>query len=115
MITLTALTHPLLILSLLLTLCACRGQQGSSTESKNPTASIAGQLVSALHPKANLIYHDESGAYWFAAKETGLYRSDGEQLLRFTSTDGLASHRIISVQEDLEGNLYFDTPDGVSR
>ena len=48
-------------------------------------------------------------------KEKGVYRYDGKNLTLFTSNDALGSYRIISVQEDNLGNLYFDTPEGVFK
>ncbi|MEL6537891.1 MAG: two-component regulator propeller domain-containing protein, partial [Bacteroidota bacterium] len=68
-----------------------------------------------LDPTASIIYHDEKGNLWFVSQENGVYRYDGESLTLFTSNDGLGSYRIISVQEDSSGTLYFDTPEGVYK
>ena len=68
-----------------------------------------------LDSKATIIYQDKKKHFWFASEEKGVYRYDRKSLVLFTSNDGLGSYRIISVQEDNFGNLYFDTPEGVFK
>lgn len=68
-----------------------------------------------LDSKAMVIYQDKKNNFWFASEEWGVYKYDREHLTLFTSNDGLGSYRIISVQEDDFGNLYFDTPEGVFK
>ena len=68
-----------------------------------------------LDPKATVIYQDQKDHLWLLSEEQGVYRYDGENLVLYTSNDGLKSYRIISVQEDHIGNLYFDTPEGVYK
>ena len=72
-------------------------------------------IKTALDSKATIIYQDKKDDLWFASEEKGVYKYDGENLILFTSNDGLKSYRIISVQEDNLGNLYFDTPEGVYK
>jgi len=36
-------------------------------------------------------------------------------VILFTTQDGLINNRILGVQEDKLGNVYFDTPEGVSK
>ena len=66
-----------------------------------------------LDSNATIIYQDKKDNFWFASEEKGVYRYDGGNLVLFNSNDGLNSYRIISVQEDNLGNLYFDTPEAV--
>lgn len=68
-----------------------------------------------LDPKATVIFQDSKGNYWFGNSEMGVYVYDGENLSLYTSSNGLANYRIISVQEDQNGILYFDTPDAVFK
>ena len=68
-----------------------------------------------LDSKATIIYQDKRDNFWFASEEKGVYSYDEENLILFTSDDGLKSYRIISVQEDNVGNIYFDTPEGVYK
>ena len=53
--------------------------------------------------------------FWFGSKEQGLYRYDGKYLRHFTMKDGLCDNRILSIQEDKSGNMYFDTGGGISK
>lgn len=68
-----------------------------------------------LDSKATIIYQDKKDNFWFASEEKGVYKYDGENLILLTSNDGLKSYRIISVQEDNLGNLFFDTQEDVYK
>lgn len=68
-----------------------------------------------LDSNTMVIYQDKKDNFWFGNEEKGVYRYDGESLVLFTSNDGLKNYRIISVQEDKLGNLYFDTPEAVYK
>jgi ligand-binding sensor domain-containing protein len=68
-----------------------------------------------LDSNTTIIYQDKKDNFWFASEEKGVYKYNGENLILFNSNDGLESYRIISVQEDNVGNLYFDTPEGVYK
>ena len=48
-----------------------------------------------LDSKAIIIYQDKSDNFWFAS-DKGVYRYDGDNLILFTSNDGLKNYRIIS-------------------
>ena len=101
-----------LLLGIVLMCSSCNGQVKNEAQTEQPAI---GKRVNTLDPMANLIYHDKEDVYWFGSKEKGIYRYDGKQLKLFTTADGLINHRIISVQEDKHGNLYFDTPAGISK
>ena len=45
---------------------------------------------------------------------TGLCRYDGKEFITYTTDDGLAHNRIISIYEDRTGKLWLGTPKGVS-
>lgn len=68
-----------------------------------------------LDSKAIMVYHDHSGNYWFSSREKGLYRYDGTKLKLFTVKQGLKNYRVIDVQEDKAGVLFFDTPNAVFK
>ncbi len=103
------------MLALIIAFYSCNGQLKNQVKPAPNTAPSIGQRVKGLDAKANLIYQDQRGNYWFASKDKGVYRYDGKRLTLFTTADGLVSNRIISVQEDQLGNLYFDTPKGVAK
>ena len=52
---------------------------------------------------------------WLASKNDGLYRISAETLRHFGTEEGLRSTRIHDVEEDLEGNLWLATSDGLAR
>lgn len=93
--------------------CNGRGNTHSAPIQFNQK-SIRGD-VTELDPQATVIFQDKNDNFWFGSKNNGVYRYDGENLVLFTSNDGLSSYRILSVQEDDFGNLYFDTPEGVLK
>ena len=82
------------------------------------TASDAiGKPADKLGSNLMVVYHDSAGNHWLAGQRAteGVYRFDGEQLTVFSTRDGLCSNSILTIQEDKKGNIYFDTPKGVSR
>jgi ligand-binding sensor domain-containing protein len=60
------------------------------------------------------MYQDKKHTYWLV-NDAKIYQYDGQTLRQFTEKDGLVSNRIIGIQEDQLGNIYFDTPEGVSK
>lgn len=104
-----------MLFSILTTFCSCKNQ-GSIDNAQilfKQESNIGNKTE--LDSKATIIYHDKNDNFWFVSEEKGVYSYDGENLILFTSSDGLDSYRIISVQEDNNGNLYFDTPEGVYK
>lgn len=63
----------------------------------------------------NAIFQDSKQRYWFGGSSQGVYCYNGQSLERFTSDHGLVSHNVFGIQEDSSGNLYFDTPSGISK
>lgn len=61
------------------------------------------------------ILQDTRGNLWFGGGTRGAYRYDGAQLMLFSEDDGLCSDNVIGIAEDHLGNLYFDTPECVSK
>lgn len=104
-----------MVFSILTTFSSCNGK----TNTHNPQILIKQEFNSSkktkLDSRATVIFRDKKENLWFMEKEKGVYRYDGENLTLFTSNDALGSYRIISVQEDNLGNLYFDTPEGVFK
>lgn len=105
----------ILIFGIVAIFSSCNGR--IKTETKQPTLEQKpiGNIVRKLDPKATLTYQDQKGNYWFQSKNKGVYQYDGKILVLFTSDDGLISNRIIEIQEDKIGNIYFDTTEGISK
>lgn len=112
----------LFLLSALMT--ACQGQpipqnkQPSvpATELKPPTTqTFKSNLVTQLNPNVLSILQDKNKHYWFGTNE-GVYRYDGQSLIRFTTQDGLFQNQVQHIQEDEKGHLWFETGGyGVNR
>ena len=100
------------LLSISAAFSSCNSQSDAQIAAKQDPNS--GKKID-LDLNATVIYQDKKDNFWFVSEERGVYRYDGQILVLFTSNDGLNSYRITSVQEDIFGNLYFDTPDGVFK
>jgi len=79
-----------------------------------PTA--AGDIVTELDKSVFHVFQAKDSAYWFGSDGQGVYRYDGEELVRFTTAQGLSSDRVRGIQEDRSGNLFVcGERGGVSR
>ncbi len=79
---------------------------------KNPTP---GQTVKELDKAIMHVYHAKDGTYWFGSNTEGAYRYDKKRIVRYTTEDGLAGNRIVGIQEDSAGSIYFTTNKGISK
>ena len=102
-----------LIFGILTTISSCNGQNKSESLKTQEKAITIGKTVSELYEGITVIYQDKKNNLWFGSK--GVYKYDGENLVLFTIQDGLCSNAILGIQEDKYGNIYFDTPEGVSK
>lgn len=94
---------------------ACSEQnQHKNTGPDNRAASI-GKVVSALDQQIWSIYQDQDQNYWFGSNGSGVFLYDGTMLRQFSTEDGLADDQIRQIIGDSTGNVYFDTPQGVSK
>lgn len=91
---------------------ACTGQNKSKsledTIDTGATMPLLGETIWA-------IYQDKKSNYWFGSKENGVFYYDGQLLKHITVEDGLVSNEIRGIQEDSNGNIFFDTEQGVSK
>jgi signal transduction histidine kinase/ligand-binding sensor domain-containing protein len=60
------------------------------------------------------IHQDRAGRFWFATSR-GLIKSEGGQLTRYTTADGLAGDDVKAILEARDGALWFGTWGGLSR
>ena len=107
------ITSGLLMFLIFVILSSCNSQ-GKIDAYQSELVRTIGETKNDLFFNANLIYHDSKSNYWFE-NESGIYKYNGENVFLFTTKDGLISNRVLSVQEDKVGNIYFDTPQGVSK
>ena len=62
------------------------------------------------------IREDREGNVWFAAPRSGAYRYDGQNVVRFTTADGLPHMIVCDIAQDRTGNIWLCTGGGgVSR
>lgn len=104
-----------LLLLVLSSFLSCNGQV--KVEQKQPitlTPAI-GTVVSELDSSIWKIFQDSKGNYWFGSNGKGIYKYDEKTLKQFMTKDGLVHNQIRGIQEDSKGNLYFETPQGISK
>jgi signal transduction histidine kinase len=61
-----------------------------------------------------VIYEDRTGTIWLGTRG-GLYSLKGEEMKRYSTTDGLAGDDIKDILEDENGDLWIATYGGLSR
>lgn len=109
----------LLFLTILTSFTSCRGQNNSQVNSQTENVSIIDitevDTLKKLGNNIMLVYQDKKNNFWFGSWEDGLYKYDGKIILHFTTKDGLCQNKIVSIQEDKSGNLYFNTDFGISK
>ena len=81
--------------------------QGPKTAKENLVSSMDHQLWS--------VFQDQAGNYWFGSRDNGVFQYDGKQIRKFTTADGLIDDSIRGIQGDQDGNVFIQTPDGVSK
>ena len=74
-----------------------------------------GVTVTQIDKTIWTIYQDKKSNYWFGSKENGVYYYNGQRLKHITTENGLVSNEIRGIQEDANGNIFFDTEKGVSK
>lgn len=89
--------------------------QAGFSDQKNTAAK--GKIVSALDKAIWHVFQASNNDYWFGSQNRGVYRYNGKTLVNFTTQDGLCDNSLGlgPIQEDMFGNIYFNTASGVSR
>lgn len=109
----------ILLFGILAIFSSCKGQKPSESkdvlDSQNKAVAI-GEIVSEIVDEGiTVIFQDKNENYWFAGGDEGAYKYDGKNLVFFTLKDGLCNKTITRIQEDKHGNIYFDTPECISK
>ena len=94
---------------------SCKGQEKSEHKQTGTENLEVGKATSALDNQIWKIFQDSKGKYWFGSNGRGVYSLDGNELKLFTTTDGLVNDSIRGIQEDKDGNIYIETPGGISK
>ncbi len=100
------------ILSILI---SCNGQVNIDNNPVQKPLIAKGQLFPELDDKIWDIHQDKKGNYWFGSNGNGVFFYNGKKLRLYTEADGLIDNTIRGIQEDEFGNIFIETPDGVSK
>lgn len=106
------------MLSILSLFTACSGQTPPAKVSQSALHDARpsiGDTVQELGNHLMVIFQDTKNTYWFGSWGEGVYRYDGNIIVHYTTEDGLAHNRIDEFREDKLGNIYFNTPGGISK
>ena len=60
------------------------------------------------------IFQDSKGNYWYGSRQEGVALFDGQTFTYFTTNQGLPDNQIRSIKEDNNGNIWFETANGIS-
>ncbi|MEL7421983.1 MAG: two-component regulator propeller domain-containing protein [Bacteroidota bacterium] len=99
-------------------LLSCNGQAKLTAEQADLEVAsqiTIGDTVAAIGNSAMIIFQDSRSNYWFGSNGQGAFRYDGKVVTQLTTKHGLCANQIWGIQEDQEGNIYFDTGKGVSK
>lgn len=111
----TFLQLTVLLLFIMIGAISCKGQMKVDTSTPKTKASNVAKSDVVLHDKIWKIYQDQKDHYWFGSDGGGVYQYDGAVLKQYTTKEGLISNQIRGIQEDPSGNIYIETPEGVSK
>ena len=96
-------------------LLSCNGQAKSEHKQIETKTLEIGNTAFELDNQIWKIFQDSKGKYWFGSNGKGIYYLDGNKLKLFTTIDGLVNNTIRGIQEDINGNIYIETPEGISK
>jgi ligand-binding sensor domain-containing protein len=106
-------------INVLILFASCLGQNNSEIITGNLQGKLSaisvGDTVLQIDKSIWQIFQSRNNNYWFGSNGSGVYCYDGKILKQFTTKQGLISNQIRGIQEDSLGNMFFDTPGGVSK
>lgn len=96
---------------------ACNEQNQKTVQGTSAPEVILsiGDTVSELGKDIDCIFQDKDSIFWFASNGEGVYRYDGKTILHIAEKDNLCSPFVWAIQQDVKGNIWFTTRDGVCR
>jgi ligand-binding sensor domain-containing protein len=75
----------------------------------NPLFKISGKSIPGTMARIYAINEDNSGILWIGTVDAGVWRYDGNNLINFTTKDGLPSNAINCIYKDKKGQMLFGT------
>ncbi|MDY8135413.1 ligand-binding sensor domain-containing protein [Aquimarina sp. 2201CG5-10] len=94
---------------------SCNGQTKLESKQTEIKTGEIGKTVSEVDNQIWSVFQDKKGNYWFGSNGRGIYHFDGKTLKQFTTADKLVGNQIRGIQEDNKGNIYIETPLGISK
>lgn len=94
---------------------SCKGNENTEPKITESKSIEIGKTVLYLDDRIWAVFQDSRDDYWFGSNGKGLYHFDGKTLKQITSKNGLIDNTISGIQEDHKGNIYLETPKGVSK
>lgn len=111
-----------LVLLILFTSCNGQNKHKNSNISEQTTTQKTIQIfntgakpVSELSKDIRAIFQDKKNNYWFTTYGEGVFYSDGKSIFQFKDKDGLCSNFVSDILEDIKGDLWFNTSEGLCR
>lgn len=92
---------------------SCKGQEASDIILYSTT--VIGDTIDRIDGTIMVVFQDGNDNYWFGSKTKGVYKYDGKSLVQFTKKHGLCSNGVRGIQEDKNGEIYFDTVHAISK
>jgi len=96
-------------------LLTCKGHVNSDSKQAKIKSLQIGKVVSEIDNQIWVIYEDTKGDFWFGSNGNGIYHFDGKDLKQITTNDGLIDNAVRGIQEDDQGLIYIETPEGVCK
>jgi ligand-binding sensor domain-containing protein len=82
----------------------------------NKEFKVSGKPGPGTLARVYAINEDNNGNLWMGTVDAGVWKYDGNNLMNFTTKDGLASNAINTIYKDRLGELWFGTDsDGICK
>ena len=97
---------------------ACKGQENPG---KKAQLGIEFPVFSDAAPGSQIadyirhIFQDKNGGLWLGTNGKGVAYYDGDRISYFSNEEGFGGQQITGITEDLEGDIWFATNQGVVR
>ena len=91
-------------------------EKEESDKEKNKTELVGNSNADTLKFNNGIssIFQDSKGNYWYGSRQEGVALFDGQTYTYFTTNKGLPDNQIRSIKEDNNGNIWFETANGIS-
>lgn len=106
--------NSILLLSILSIFTACSGQSPAKEQQADPAI---GDTVTAnqMGDSILVVYQAKDNTYWFGTHSRGVYKYDGNTIIRFNIENGLSNYYVRDIKEDNAGNIYISTFNGINK